>query len=242
MKITGAGYDPSAWLKNYKTSDKNKTEETPSSKPSISTDTYTPSSKATASDFSTTTDYHSYLKSAYPSIENSNIQISDTVLQQAMEDPEKEKILTQFLSEMDGAGDYMAQQISGMSDDTYTYEMDSFTITLDNIPDDYSGVEGTKFTELTVARNDGKGIKPKEFKEVKNSVEDMFEAMEAQREEQAKQAEKNLQKRLEVKRAEAKEKAEEAQEEERAEKLEQQKEAKVQQEEEKKAPKREFFA
>ncbi len=132
---------------------------------------------AVASNFATTEEYHAYLKDTYPSINNSNIEISETVLKQAMSDPAKEKVLTDFLTGLDGAKDYRADQIAGMSDDTYTYELKSFGIKLDSIADDNSGINGEEFGEIIVARNDGQRMSDEEFAGVKSNVLEQLKEM-----------------------------------------------------------------
>ncbi|MFI3174280.1 MAG: hypothetical protein R3Y53_03645 [Bacillota bacterium] len=135
----------------------------------------TTSTGTTASSFATTSEYLAYLEDTYQSITNSNIEISETVLKQAMSDPEKEKVLTDFLQGLDGAKDFRSEQISGMSDDTYTYELKSFGIVLDSIADDNSGVNGTEFGEILVSRNDGTRMSDEEFAGVKSNVLEQLE-------------------------------------------------------------------
>lgn len=165
--------------------------------------------ESVASSFESTTDYHNYLKENYGSISNSNIEISDKVLQQAMADPAKEKVLTDFLTEMDGAMDLRASQVEGMNDGTYKYELDNYTIKLDSIADDNSGVIGTEFIEMTVAREDGEKIGKEEFRDVKKEVRDMFDTLQEQRREQDIAFSKDLAKQLEVSRKQAEESSKE---------------------------------
>ncbi len=127
-----------------------------------------------ASTFSDPADYLNYLKDTYPSITNSNITMSEKVLMQAMTDPEKEKVLTDFLTEMDGAADYRASQVAGLNDGTYNYEMTHYSIHLDSIAHDNSGVIGGDFTVITVAREDGQKMGKMEFGEVKEGVIEYF--------------------------------------------------------------------
>lgn len=141
------------------------------------TATTTNQTGAVASSFGTTSEYLTYLTDTYPSITNSNIEISDTVLKQAMSDPAKEKVLTDFLEGIDGAKDYRYNEIAGMSDDTYTYELKSFGIQLDSIADDNSGINGMEFGEIIVARNDGQRMSDDEFANVKSNLLEQIQAM-----------------------------------------------------------------
>lgn len=203
MNVTNNGYDPKAWLNAYK-SNKGKADTETKSAPSANnkvdtftkTTTTTTTTDSTASSFASTSDYHDYLKETYSSIGSCNISISDTCLQQAMNDPEKEKILTDFLKEIEGSEEYRAGQIEGLNDDTHNYELTGYSIQLDSI--DKHGVVGTEFLEITVARNDGERINKKEFKELEKNVDALFEQLEHQRKEQVDQASKFLKKNLEI--------------------------------------------
>lgn len=252
MSISGVGYDPKSWLNSYK-ANKTNTEETSAvnsssaNKVDTFTRTATASTKTAAADFDNTTDYHNYLKETYSSIESENIKISDKVLQQAMGDPEKEKVLVDFLTGIEGAKDMRTSQIEGLNDDTHSYELTKFSIVLDSIAEDNSGVIGTNFNEITVERNDGKRISKDEFKEIKSTVSDLFDQIEAQREQQAEQLTKNMKIRNETKLQEAKAEAKEKIKEDAAEKLEEKREAakeqvQVQKEESEKSEKDPFFS
>lgn len=160
-----------------------------------------------ASDFDNTADYHAYLKDTYPSITNSNIKISDTVLQQAMSDPAKEKVLTEFLAEMDGAMDFRASQIAGLSDATHNYKLSGFSITLDSIAEDNSGVIGSDFNQIVVSRKDGKAISDDEFEGMKTNVDDLFKQLAEQRASHLEEMTKQINQRTSVQRNSAKEDA-----------------------------------
>lgn len=130
-----------------------------------------------ASSFASTSEYLAYLTDTYPSITNSNVQISETVLQQAMSDPAKETVLTDFLTELDGVQQQRYDQIAGMSDDTYTYELKSFGIQLDSIADDNSGINGSEFGEAVVMRKDGEPIGDEEFATLKSNFMEQYEEL-----------------------------------------------------------------
>lgn len=141
--------------------------------PSISVEK--PLGETSASSFSDPKDYLNYLKDTYPSISNSNISISEKALMQAMTDPEKEKILTDFLDEMDGAADYRAGEVAGMNDGTYKYEMEHYSVRIDAIGEE--DVIGSDFTVLTVQREDGQAMSKGEFGDVKKDVIEYFKEL-----------------------------------------------------------------
>lgn len=157
------------------------------------------STEKKAADFSTTSEYHNFLKDTYSSIENSNIKISDKVLEQAMSHPEKEKVLTKFLAEMDGAKEQRANQIQGMNTATHSYELENFTITLDSIADDNSGVIGTEFSEIVVSRNDGKAISDEEFSGLKQDVSELLKGIGEEQNDRLKNLFKTLAESIEPK-------------------------------------------
>lgn len=234
MNVQNNGYDPSKWLKDYKAGKgKGETEGKNQFTPTDKTDTYTPSSPnlstnttvngSTASSFASTEDYSNYLKETYASITNCNISISDNALQQAMNDPEKEKALTDFLKGIDGAQNMRSEQIDGLNDDTHNYSMTDYSIEIDNIGK--HGVEGTEFIEITVARNDGENIKKDEFKGCKDKVDALFDQLKADKAQREKELSKFLEKNIEIKKETEKRVAEEKTKEEAAEKLEEKRNA-----------------
>lgn len=209
MNVQNNGYDPSKWLKDYKAGKgKGEASKEPQFKPSDKTDTYTPSSPSlntdttvngsTASQFGSTADYSNYLKETYPSITSSNISISDNALQQAMNDPEKEKALTDFLKGIEGSDAMRSEQIDGLTDENHTYKMTGYSIQIDNIADDGSGVEGTEFIEITVGRNDGKRINKEEFKDCEKKVDDLFDQLRADKEQREKELHSFLDKNIQI--------------------------------------------
>lgn len=210
MSINSVGHDPKAWLNNYK-NEKASTSQTGTAATVSKTDSFVRSTP-TASSFATTADYGNYLKETYPSISNSNITLSDNALQQAMSDPAKEKVLTDFLKEMDGAMAYQADQIGGLSTDTHNYKLTGYSINIDSIAEDNSGVIGDEFLEITVGRTDKEPMSKEEFEGLKQTVHDLFDEMEAQQKERAQELTKYLAKRVETQRKEDKEAAKEEQE------------------------------
>lgn len=149
-------------------------EETSSSQITPSVTVKPSESGSVAGSFSDPADYLAYLTDTYPSITNSNITMSEKALLQAMTDPEKEKVLTDFLTEMDGAADFRASQVAGLNDGEYEYKMDSYTVHIDFIAEDNSGVVGSDFTVLTASRVDGQRMGKEEFGDLKQGVVDYF--------------------------------------------------------------------
>lgn len=177
----------------------------------VSTTSVTAESTGTsAADFKNTYEYNKYLEDTYSSIKDNNIKISNTVLQQAMSDPEKEKVLIQFLEEdAYAARAYQESKIQGLNDDTYSYKLDNYTIYLDSISDDNSGIDGRDFSEITVQRNDGQYITDDEFENLKKDVSDLFLEIEEQKQQRAKDLFKSLESLNDVDRAEARAEARE---------------------------------
>lgn len=112
-------YDPKAWLAAYKDNkiqiaqaealEKEEEEDTTVGVPEDlfegtteeNTDGTGESTEGTsASDFANITEYFDYLKATYEVIERDNLDIPETLLEQAMNDPKKEEELLAFLKEM----------------------------------------------------------------------------------------------------------------------------------------------
>lgn len=233
MNVQNNGYDPNKWLKDYKANKKDEGANT-SFKPADKTDTYTPSNQNTtttpnlstnttvngsnASQFASTEDYSNYLKETYPSITSSNISISENALQQAMNDPEKEKALTDFLKGIEGSSAMRGEQIDGLTDEDHNYKMTGYSIEIDNIGK--HGVEGTEFIEITVARNDGKRIPKEEFKECKDKIDELFDQLRSDKEKREKELNKFMNTNVEIKKENEKRLEKQKAKEEEAEKLE----------------------
>lgn len=238
MNVQNNGYDPNKWLKDYKSNKKEEGGKT-SFQPAEKKDTYTPSSQSAtttpnlstnttvngsnASQFASTEDYSNYLKETYPSITSSNISISENALQQAMNDPEKEKILTDFLKGIEGSDAMRSEQIDGLTDENHTYKMTGYSIEIDNIGEE--GVEGTEFIEITVGRNDGKRIPKEEFKDCKDKIDELFDQLRCDKEKREKELNKFMDTNVEIKKENDKRLEKQKAKDEEAEKLEAKREA-----------------
>ncbi|MFI3255611.1 MAG: hypothetical protein R3Y63_14965, partial [Eubacteriales bacterium] len=101
-------YDPKAWLTAYRASktETPKVEETPEVEESPEVEENedsqgeTEETPSSASDFATKEEYFDYLKETYTGIERDNLDIPDTLLEQAMNDPKKEEELLAFLDKV----------------------------------------------------------------------------------------------------------------------------------------------
>lgn len=225
-----ATYDPNAWLDAYKA---NKAAIEAAAQEEAEGTTGTEGTDETqgtpASEFATTGEYRDYLTENYAAITNSNIEISDTVLQQAMDDPSKEKVLLDYLEGMDGAKDRMAELVASKSDDTHTMTLEEFSITLDKISDDNSGIEGTNYNSINV---EGPGMTEEEYDPASppDALKSLMDTLSAAQEESDEKMKIMLEKREAAAKEEAKAEAkreEAAEEEQKAEEAKQEEDAPV---------------